>query len=215
MRRICANGGDSLEPGHKTLGVTIDILQEITALREYWVDAILLFFMVVTAVGVLAVRSLFASVMLMGVFSLLSASLFVVLDAVDVAFTEAAVGAGITVVLFLGALALMPGADIKPHNRPVTGLLVCLATATLLIGGTMDMPPFGDPQAPAQTHVAPRYLEQAERETGVPNVVTAVLASYRGYDTLGEVVVVFTAAAGVMLLLGRGRRRRPGKGEER
>lgn len=173
-------------------------------------DAILLVFMVMTAIGVLAVRSLFASVMLMGVFSLLSASLFVVLDAVDVAFTEAAVGAGISVVLFLGALALMPGADVKPHNRPVTGLLVCLATAALLIGGTMDMPHYGDPDAPAQTHVAPRYLEEAEKETGVPNVVTAVLASYRGYDTLGETTVIFAAGLGVLLLLAGARERRGG-----
>lgn len=194
--------------GAQRVGAKIEILKAITALEERWIDAVLLIFLVVTAVGVVSTRSLFASVMLMGVFSLLSAALFVVLDAVDVAFTEAAVGAGITVVLFLGALALMPGSDVKPVNRPVTALLVCLATGMLLIGGTTDMPPYGDPQAPAQRHVAPYYLEAAEEETGVPNVVTAVLASYRGYDTLGEVVVVFTAAAGVMLLLGLGLRRR-------
>ncbi|MFP3943574.1 MAG: DUF4040 domain-containing protein [Alphaproteobacteria bacterium] len=192
----------------------IELLENITALGEQWVDAILLLFMVLTALGVLLVRSLFGSVMLMGVFSLLSAALFVVLDAVDVAFTEAAVGAGITVVLFLSALALMPGSDVKPVNRPVTALAVCLAAGTLLIGGTTDMPLYGDPQAPAQTHVAPRYVEEGKKETGVPNMVTAVLASYRGYDTLGEVVVVFTAAAGVMLLLGGGlpaRRREDGE----
>lgn len=188
--------------------MTIEFLQQITALGEDWIDAVLLLFMVITALGVLFVRSLFASVLLMGVFSLLSAALFVVLDAVDVAFTEAAVGAGITVVLFLGALALMPGADIKRVTKPVTGLLICAATGALLIGGTTDMPHYGDPQAPSQTHVAPQYLANAEKETGVPNVVTAVLASYRGFDTLGEVVVVFTAAAGVMLLLGRGALRR-------
>ncbi len=196
------------------MGATIEFLAAITALDEQWIDAVLLIFLVITALGVVGTRSLFASVMLMGVFSLLSAALFVVLDAVDVAFTEAAVGAGITVVLFLGALALMPGSDIKPVNRPVTALLVCLATGSLLIGGTTDMPHYGNPEAPAQKHVAPHYLEEAEKETGVPNVVTAVLASYRGYDTLGEVVVVFTAAAGVMLLLGRGvRRRREEDGE--
>ena len=51
------------------------------------------------------------------------------------------------------------------------------------------------------------YLERSIADTGVPNVVTSVLASYRGFDTLGEVVVVFTAGIGVLLLLRRGRSR--------
>jgi multicomponent Na+:H+ antiporter subunit B len=76
------------------------------------------------------------------------------------------------------------------------------------------MPRYGDPAAAAHQHVAPRYLERAPRETGIPNVVTSILASYRGYDTLGEVTVIFTAGVGVMFLLGSSRRqtkRKPGK----
>jgi len=64
------------------------------------------------------------------------------------------------------------------------------------------LPDPGDPQSPANQHVSPEYLIHAEEDTGVPNVVTAVLASYRGYDTLGEVTVIFTAGIGVMLLIG-------------
>ena len=56
--------------------------------------------------------------------------------------------------------------------------------------------------------MAPYYIAHAEAETGVPNVVTAVLASYRGFDTLGEVTVIFTAGIGVLALLGFARRRR-------
>jgi multicomponent Na+:H+ antiporter subunit B len=74
--------------------------------------------------------------------------------------------------------------------------------------GMQGLPPFSDPQAPIHTHVAPRYLQEGPAETGVPNVVTAVLASYRGFDTLGEIVVVFTAGAGVIALLRRRQRRR-------
>jgi multicomponent Na+:H+ antiporter subunit B len=84
-------------------------------------------------------------------------------------------------------------------------------TGAALFYGTLDMPNYGDPDAPANKHVAPRYIEESGREIGVPNIVTSVLASYRGYDTLGETVVIFTAAIGVMILLGRGRDRwRPG-----
>jgi multicomponent Na+:H+ antiporter subunit B len=71
------------------------------------------------------------------------------------------------------------------------------------------MPNFGDPNAPIHHHVAPRYIEDSGREVVVPNIVTSILASYRGYDTLGEVTVIFTAACGVLVLLGRARRRKP------
>ena len=74
--------------------------------------------------------------------------------------------------------------------------------AVLLVTAT-DMPAFGDPGAPAHHHVAPRYIEMAYKETGVENMVTAILANYRGYDTLGELTVIFTAVAAVISLLGR------------
>jgi multicomponent Na+:H+ antiporter subunit B len=63
------------------------------------------------------------------------------------------------------------------------------------------MPRYGDPSAPIHQHVMPAYIQATPTEIGVPNVVTAVLASYRGYDTLGEVTVIFTAGVGVLILL--------------
>lgn len=149
--------------------------------------------------------------MLAGIYSLLSAGLFTVMDAVDVAFTEAAVGAGISTVLFLGALARV-GRREKEPARPgrlrAVPLAVVLTTGAALIYGTMDLPPFGDPSNPVHHHVADHYLEETYHEIGIPNVVTAVLASYRGYDTMGETTVVFAAAVGAMLLLMGGARRR-------
>ena len=77
----------------------------------------------------------------------------------------------------------------------------------VLIFGTIDMPKFGDFKAPIHNHVAPRYIANSSKEIGIPNVVTSVLASYRGYDTLGETFVIFTAAIGVLAIIGRGRRK--------
>ncbi len=144
-------------------------------------------------------NKLFSAVMLFGIYSLLSAALFVALDAVDVAFTEAAVGAGIATILALGALALTTNRQRQVSwRRQWAALLVVSATGVALIYATLDMPPFGDPAAPIHGHVVPRYLQQSMSEIGVPNVVTSVLASYRGYDTLGEVTVIFTAAVAVI-----------------
>ena len=86
-----------------------------------------------------------------------------------------------------------------------------MIAGALLVFAALDLPAFGDPNAPAQLHVAPRYLEESGTLLHIPNVVTTVLASYRGFDTLGETIVVFTAGLGVLMLLaGATRTRRPG-----
>lgn len=171
---------------------------------EVVIDVALLAFLAITSVAIVRMTNLFAIIMLFGIFSFLSASLFVVLDAVDVAFTEAAVGAGITTVLMLTTIALTKDRHEKPSvsHRPWLPLAVVIVTGAALVYGTVDIPSFGDPKAPAQTHVAPYYLEKSMQDTGVPNVVTSVLASYRGFDTFGEVVVIFTAGIAVLLLIG-------------
>jgi len=168
---------------------------------------VLLSFLAITAIAVVRLRDLFGVVMLFSIFSLLSAAIFVTLDAVDVAFTEAAVGAGISTVLMLATLALTARTEPPPRHGTLLPLLVVCVTGGALVYGTLDMPRFGDPQAPIHQHVAPRYLQDSPAEIGLPNVVTSVLASYRGYDTLGEITVIFTAGAGVLMLLGAGRRR--------
>ena len=171
----------------------------------------LLAFLAITAFAIIRIRNLFAVIMLFGIYSLLSAGLFVVLDAADVAFTEAAVGAGISTVLMLATLALTKNHEEKPPaHRPWLPMIVVLVTGAALVYGTVDLPSFSDSEAPAHKHVAPRYIEEGFKETGVPNLVTAVLASYRGFDTLGEVTVIFTAGIGVLLLLGRRRGRKRG-----
>ena len=162
----------------------------------------LLSLLVVTAVGVVQARNLFASVMLMGIFSLLMAAVFFLLDAADVALTEAAVGAGISTVLMLSALALTAEDEQLPRRRNLLATLVVVVTAGTILYATFDKPALGDPQAPVQRHVAPEYIEMTRELVDIPNIVTAVLASFRGYDTLGEVMVVFTAGLGVLFLIG-------------
>jgi multicomponent Na+:H+ antiporter subunit B len=152
--------------------------------------------------------------MLFGIYSLVSAALLVALDAPDVAFTEAVVGAGISTVLMLATLALTARHERRPAHRPWLPLAVVLVTGGFLIYGTLDIPPFGAADNPVHGHVAPRYLQESGDEIGIPNVVTSVLASYRGYDTLGETAVVFTAGCGVLVLLSGARRLRRKRGDD-
>jgi len=156
---------------------------------------------VATAVAMERMKDLFAVVMLAGIYSLLSASLFLDLDAVDVSFTEASVGAGISTLLMIASLKLVNRYEQPNRYKPALALGVVLVTGALLIYGTLDMPYFGSIDAPIHKHVVPRYMNDSMAEIGVPNVVTSVLASYRGYDTLGETLVIFTAGLGVMSLL--------------
>lgn len=179
-------------------------------MAEHLFVLVLLLFLTASAVAVIRLTNLFAVVMLFSVYSLLSASLFLVMDAADVAFTEAAVGAGISTVLMLSTLALSGGtekvAGTRRRNQPLR-LVVVVLTGLVLAWGTLDLPDFSDPEAALHKHVAPRYIQESPDEIGIPNMVTSVLASYRGFDTLGEVTVIFTAGLGVMLLLGRLKRR--------
>ncbi|MEE2755718.1 MAG: DUF4040 domain-containing protein [Myxococcota bacterium] len=184
-------------------------------------------FLVLIATGFMVARAtnLFAAAMLTGVFSLTSACLFTVMDAVDVAFTEAAVGGGFSTVLFLGALALTSRTE-KKQPAKLYPFIIVLLTGIALIIGMINLKPYGDQNAPIHSHVTAKIKQKEwaavkrstrpeskkstdtpqDKAVGLPNIVTSILGSYRGYDTLGETGVIFTAGVGVMLLL-MGRRR--------
>lgn len=154
-------------------------------------------------VGIILSRNLFVVVVLSSAYSFLMATVMVVLDAVDVAMTEAAVGAGVSTVLVLSALALTRTVEAPPRYSVAAPLLASVATGGMLVYGTWGLPGFGSAASPVNTHVGASYLERNMAEMDIPNAVTSVLASYRGFDTLGETAVIFTAGVGVLLLLRR------------
>lgn len=183
------------------------IIIERGDLWEAIIGLALLLILLVLGIAIARLRSLFAIVMLSGLYSLVSAVWFVAADAVDVAFTEAAVGAGISTALMLGAM-LLTSRTAKPEQAfaRLAPFVAVLITGAALLYATIDLPAFGDPLSPANTGVGAGFLDRHYPEMGFPNVVTSILASYRGFDTLGEVLVVFTAGLSVALLLGFGER---------
>lgn len=167
--------------------------------------------LVIVAVAIVRTRDLFAGAMLFAIYSLLSAGLFTVLDAGDVALTEAAVGAGISTILILAVLALARRHEHPLQSHNPLALAVVTITGAALIYASLDFPEFGAADNPVHLHVGPYYTTQSYPDMGVPNMVAAVLASYRSIDTLGEAVVILTAGLGVFALLSvkpRRRRRR-------
>lgn len=164
----------------------------------------------VTTVAIVRVRNLFAVAVLTSVYSFLMATVLLMLDAPDVALTEAAVGAGVGTVLVVGALYLTKTDEARPVHGILLPLVVAGGAALVLLFAASETPPFGDPANPIHA-AGPDYLARSVPETGIPNVVSSVLASYRGFDTLGETLVIFTAGIAILMLLKRAPRR-GGKG---
>ncbi len=183
-------------------------MTDFTQVFDYALMAMLL----AIGIAVIRLKNLFAIVMLTGVYSLLSAAWFVSLDALDVGFTEAAVGAGISTVLLLAAMLLTArDCDRVGAARHWAAFAVTAAAGVALFYALPDMPVYGAGNTPANAGVGMDYMMRTGEELYIPNVVTAVLGSYRGFDTMGEVFVVFAAGVGVALLMGLGGRKR---GEE-
>jgi len=204
-------------------------------------DVLILAILVGLAVAAVRARDLLAATAILGAYSLMMALLWCTMNALDVGFTEAAVGAGVSTVLMLAAIwrvgnkeegaavgillrrplmsmrdrqIVQAAARTRSERRNKWGaLLVCALVAIALVDGTRDMPKLGDANSPANSNaaVAQAYIGQStdtEHGVGMVNIVTSVLGDYRGYDTMGETVVIFTAALCVLMLLRHPRKRR-------
>jgi len=167
--------------------------------------AALLVLVLGTAVVVATARDVLVATVVFGAYSLGLAILWVVFRAPDVGLTEAAVGAGVTTSLFLVAIAKTapPTGDVAFSLRWSPRALLVGSGVVLVLGASLPaLPAVGDPGAPAfgEGAAAAFYLADTAR-FGIDNVVTAVLVVYRGFDTFGEIAVVFAAGVAVLLVL--------------
>jgi len=170
-------------------------------ITELIINAFLVTLMMGIAISLLKTRSIIFTVILTSAYSLVAALMFITLDAVDVAFTEASVGAGISTILFLSAMAYLPKEEEQNLNSQFFPAISCIVLGAILIWCSYDLPEIGLATAPIHLHIVPDYILGSKNDIGIPNIVTSILASYRGYDTFGETVVVFTAGIAVLALL--------------
>lgn len=165
--------------------------------------ALVLLFMLGSALAAATLRNVVGSIVAFAGYSFGVAVLWAFLRAPDVALTEAAVGAGITTVLFLLTIARTTVS--RSERFEGIGLRSGLAVVAIVVtvGATVPaLPPVGAAGSPVlDGAVSQYYLDNAYEQTGVTNAVTAVLVGYRGFDTLGEAAVVFAAGVAMLLVL--------------
>ena len=176
----------------------------------YSLELPLLALLMITAAGAILVKDLLSAAFILGTYSFFMALVWAWLGAVDLAFVEAVVGAGLATVLFLLTLFQTDPEDhhIRRTRPPLAAMVGLPALGLLLLYVANDLPEFGDAASPASVHVSPTFLENSMKDTRTPNVVTAIIMDYRSFDTLIETVVIFTAGIACASLLRRTRSER-------
>jgi len=167
---------------------------------------VMLALVLASALATAVLRDVLGSIIAFAAYSLGISIIWVFLRAPDVGLTEAAVGAGVTTVLFLLTITKTVRPPGEKILEPVdwTGVVVAVLLVGVLVSTLGALPPVGSAETPVATsEVTDYYLDNAYEEAEVKNAVTAVLASYRGFDTLGEAVVVFAAGIGLLVVLGK------------
>jgi multicomponent Na+:H+ antiporter subunit B len=175
------------------------------------IDVILLPILVVAAITALSLKDLASATIVFAAFSFLACIVYAAMAAVDVAFTEAMIGAGVAAVVFFAALyrtSRDTGADKGDRRMKWSALVALVFAGALMMWTQADLPAFGSPGSAPSTHVSPRFIEEGPGETGAENQVTAVIADYRGFDTMFEAAVILIAGLGTTLVLWPERRER-------
>lgn len=164
----------------------------------------IIFLLIIISIKIITAQDLLETVIFTSVFSLLIGVSYLIMDAPDVAMTEAALGACLSTCVYLNLLCKLPR-DLKNIQRTkiIQSSLVCLLFIVTLTYMGLNLPSYGDENAPLQTHLTKYYIENTGTDIGIPSFVAAILASYRGYDTLGETSVILIAGISVLLVLSK------------
>ena len=85
--------------------------------------------------------------------------------------------------------------------RKALVLIVFIALFVILVGSILTMPGDLGTDSPSYNDSAQYYIDNADSETGAVNIIAAILTDYRGFDTLGETIVLFTSIVAVASIL--------------
>jgi len=185
-------------------------------------EYILLAFLIICAIAVSATKKLISAVIIFMSFSIAMSVIWILLESPDVALTEAAIGAGITSVLFFLVVnrinrtivekpAKIELAKEREAKRPkvqrlntlniAVGVVLAINVIGVLLVTLAHLPEFGSADALRVNEVYKHYIEYGLSDTGALNITAAILYSYRSFDTLGEAFVLFAAIVAIIILL--------------
>ena len=158
-------------------------------------------------------NNIVVSILLLNLLSFSSAICYLLLKAIDVAITEIAVGSSISTVFFLFSAKFIIGKNEfikknKTHQiyniiKNIYLFIISMALFILLSFSISNIDSFGNSDKIIDSSNKPStyYLINTEKELGMKSIVTGTLASYRGFDTMIENFVIFTASIGVLFIL--------------
>jgi multicomponent Na+:H+ antiporter subunit B len=175
---------------------------------NFVLDEILLFIsslaLLITCFWLIISRNLIESIIILSVFSLLIGLCYLFMDAPDVAMTETALGACLSTCVLLN-VAKIVGEDAGKLKKLNTlfAIILCTFFIVILTWISLDLPSFGTQDSEVQTHLTKYYLQNTRTDIAIPSFVAAILASYRGYDTLGETIVILIASLAVLVIVSR------------
>ncbi|MFK8039740.1 MAG: DUF4040 domain-containing protein [Rickettsiaceae bacterium] len=164
------------------------------------------------SIALVATNNLLGSVILMSFFSLLISLSYLLMDAPDVAMTEVALGAALSTAVLLNIIRTTSNKNESYLNflnlkhyylKHILALILCICLGLVLIFIGAELPSYGSSDAAIHNHISQYYIKYAKLEIDIPSMVAALLASYRGYDTLGETSVVLIAGLSVVLILSK------------
>ncbi|KJV57090.1 hypothetical protein OCHUTO_0229 [Orientia chuto str. Dubai] len=162
------------------------------------------FFLIIANISLALSYNLLKSILLMSLSSLIICVCYLLMDAPDVAMTEAALGACLSTVILLKIVKRIQynftSVEKLPLYRNITYSLICIIFAICFMLVCCDLPDFGQLSTPMHNHVSKYYIDNTVAQIGIPSFVAAILASYRGYDTLGETTVILCAGISVILI---------------
>lgn len=179
---------------------------------EFYIDEILLcissIVMLITCIKLITSKNIVESIIIMSVFSLFIGICYLFLDAPDVAMTETALGACLSTCVLLN-LTKIVGEDVGRvrKSKILFASILCSVFVICLSWAALDIPEFGSNDSPLQTHLTKYYVENTYKDIAIPSMVAAILASYRGFDTLGETTVILIAGIAVTVI--KSRRKNP------
>lgn len=167
--------------------------------------SIILVLLIISSLRLLFSKNMVETIIIMSVFSLLISLCYLLMDAPDVAMTEVALGSCLSTCVLVNFIRTINCLPIDSCNqvRVILAAILCLSLIIVLTWVCFDLPEYGARESALQSHISKYYLENTKNDIGLPSFVAAILASYRGYDTLAETTVILIAGLGALLILSK------------